>query len=128
MTQRENIRSAVSILKSAAEKIRHLEHEAREALFLKDDSEAYGQKLQEKTMILMELPEMVSSFYEGMADDIRGEIETGLHSFAMRATQAWELSSIFYMSALLYPEDYREGDPNDFELFIDRLVRRHRID
>ena len=72
-------------------------------------------------MLLMELPDLVDPFLEGMVKDIRAEIETGLKSFARRASQALELSSIFYMSALLYPDDYREGDRNDLELFIDRL-------
>jgi DNA polymerase III delta prime subunit len=121
MTPGENIFSAVSALQSAAEKIRRIEDEAREALITRDDPETYRQKLQEKTMLLMELPELVGPFYDGMANDVRAEFEAGLNSFAMRAEQAWELSSIFYMSALLYPEDYREGDRNDLELFIDRL-------
>ncbi len=72
-------------------------------------------------MLLMELTEMVAPFCDGMAKDARAEFETGLNSFAMRAAQALELSSIFYMAALLYPDDYKEGDRNDLELFIDRL-------
>jgi hypothetical protein len=31
---------------------------------------------------------------------------------------------VFYMSALLYPDDYREGEPNDLETFVDS-VRKH---
>ena len=121
MTPRENISNAVSALQSAAGKIRSIEGEAREALFVRDDPETHRQKLQEKTMLLLALSELVAPFCERMAKDVRSEFETGLNSFAMRAAQAWELSSIFYMSALLYPEDYTEGDPNDLELFIDRL-------
>jgi DNA polymerase III delta prime subunit len=121
MTQEKNISDAVSVLQSVAERIRRIEDEAREALFKRDDPETYRQKLREKTMLLMELFELVSPFCEGMAKDSRAELETGLNSFAARAAQAWELSSSFYMSALLYPEAYREGDRNDLELFIDRL-------
>ncbi|MGO9020385.1 MAG: hypothetical protein ACLQVJ_18770 [Syntrophobacteraceae bacterium] len=125
MTPRENTSNAVSALQSAAERIRRIEDEAREALFTRDDPEAHRQKLQEKTMLLMELPELVRPFCDGMAKDVRAEFDTGLNSFAMRAAQALELSSIFYMSALLYPEDYREGDRNDLELFIDRLRSKY---
>jgi hypothetical protein len=121
MTPRENTSNALSALQSAAERIRRIEDEAREALFTRDDPETHRQKLQEKTMLLMELPELVGPFCDGMAKDVRAEFETGLNSFAMRAAQARELSSVFYMSALLYPEGYREGDRNDLELFIDRL-------
>ncbi len=121
MTPRENTSNAVSALQSAAETIRRIEGEAREALFTRDDPETHREKLQEKTMLLMELTEMVAPFCDGMAKDARAEFETGLNSFAMRAAQALELSSIFYMAALLYPDDYKEGDRNDLELFIDRL-------
>jgi hypothetical protein len=121
MNSGESASNAVAALRSVAERIRHIEAEARHALYVKDDPEAHRQKLQEKTMLLMELPDLVDQYYEGMAEDIKKEIETGVKSFALRASQAWELSSIFYMSALLYPEDYREGDRNDLELFVDRL-------
>jgi hypothetical protein len=125
MTPSENTSNAVSALQSAAEKIRRIEDEAREALFIRDDPETHRQKLQEKTTLLMELSELVDPFLDGMAKDFRAELERGLYSFAMRAAQARELSSIFYMSALLYPEDYREGGPNDLEFFIDRLRARY---
>jgi len=121
MNSRENVSNAVAALESAAERIRRIEAEAREALYVKDDTEAHRRKLREKTMLLMELPDLVDPYIEGMAKDVRAEIETGLNSFSRRASQALELSSIFYMSALLYPDDYREGDPNDLELFADRL-------
>ena len=121
----ENISKAVSALQSAAESVRRIEDEAREALFVKDDPETHRQKLQEKAMLLMELPELVGPFCGGLDKNARTEIEEALDSFAMRAERAMELSSIFYMSALLYPEDYKEGDPNDLELFIDRLRARY---
>ena len=125
MTPRENTSNAVSALQSAAETIRRIEGEAREALFTRDDPETHREKLQEKTMLLMELPDLAGPYYDGMAQDVRAEFETGLNSFAMKAAQALELSSIFYMSALLYPEDYKEGDRNDLESFIDRLRTRY---
>jgi plasmid stability protein len=125
MTQRENISGALSVLQRAATRIRSIEDEAREALFKNDDPEAYRKKLQEKTELLMELPEAAGPYYEGMAEDIRAEFGAELKSLARRAAQALNLSSLFYMSALLYPEDYRDGDPNDLELLIQRLRTRY---
>lgn len=121
----ENISNAVSALQKAAEKIRRIEEQAREALFVKDDPPTHRQKLQEKTMLLMELPELIGPFCEKLDKDARKEFEKGVNSFAMRAERAMELSSIFYMNGLLYPEDYKEGDPNDLELFIDRLRAKY---
>ena len=41
--------------------------------------------------------------------------------FARRAGMALSLESIFFMGALLYPEDYQDGDRNDLERFLDRF-------
>lgn len=122
----ENISEAISELQRAAENIRRIEQEAREALFVRDDPETYREKLEEKTMLLMELPERVGPFCEGLGKGARREVERGLDSFAMRAERAMELSSLFFMNALLYPEDYHEGEPNDLERFIDRLRGMYR--
>ena len=45
--------------------------------------------------------------------------QTGAFSFS--AGKALDLNSVFYMSALLYPEDYADGDTNDLENFIIQL-------
>ena len=121
----DNTQKAVLALQGVAERIRQVEAQAGEALFSKDEPEAYRQKLREKTMLLMELPEKVEEFLEAMPKDAAAEIKAGVDGFAGRASRAWELSSIFYMSALLYPEDYEEGQMNDLERFIDRLRSRY---
>jgi hypothetical protein len=121
MDRGKNVSDALAVLQDAVERIRRIEAEARESLYIRDDLAAHRRKLLEKTLLLMELPDLAEPFFEGMEKSIRAEIHAGLKLFARRASQALELSSIFYMSALLYPEDYREGDRNDLELFVDRL-------
>ena len=123
MTQSEieSISSALSTLQRAAVRIRSIEDEAREALLINDDPETYRKKLEEKAELLMKLSDLAGPFCEEMSEDTRAEFGAELKSLAKRAAQALKLSSTFYMSALLYPEDYREGDPNDLELLIDRL-------
>jgi len=51
-------------------------------------------------------------------------IREGLKRFADSADNALSLDSVFYMSALLYPEDYHEGEANDLELFAEELHAR----
>lgn len=115
------VRMLIDALNKEATRIRTLEAEAREALFERDDQKTYTEKLKEKTMILMDLPETMEPLLLDLDAGVRNEIEQGLDGFARRAGNAWGLSSLFYMSALLYPEDYAEGDKNDFERFIERL-------
>ena len=111
-------------LQKEALRIRALEAEAKEALFVRDDQETYTLKLKEKTTVLMELPDTLEPLLDDLDGEVRSEIQAGLEDFARRAGQALGLSSLFYMSALLYPDEYVEGDRNDLEKFIDRFERK----
>ncbi|GLI34270.1 hypothetical protein [Desulforhabdus amnigena] len=122
--ERENMEKLVRVLETTAAKIRALEAEAKKVLFSEDDKEAYTQKLTNKAFLLTELPEMGEPFLSKMERETAREIGAALNDFARRAAQAMEISSIFYMSALLYPDDYKEGDRNDLERFIDRLKEK----
>ncbi|MCE5333595.1 MAG: hypothetical protein LLG06_03300 [Desulfobacteraceae bacterium] len=120
----DRIGDTVSFLRGVAETVRRIEEQAREALYQKDDAEGYRQKMREKTFLLMSLADEVEPFFEGMPEDAKRAVESAADSFSRRAGQAMELDSLFYMSALLYPEDYREGGPNDLEKFIERFRSR----
>jgi hypothetical protein len=117
----EKIEKVIDMLGEVAEKIRSLEAEAQRALLTNDDAVTHREKLQEKTMLLMDLPDMVEPLLDEAPAAAAREIRAGVDNFARRAGQAMGLSSIFYMSALLYPDDYKEGDSNDLEKYIDRL-------
>lgn len=39
----------------------------------------------------------------------------------MSASTALRIGSVFFMTALLYPEDYKPGDLNDLEAYIEEL-------
>ena len=44
-----------------------------------------------------------------------------LHGFSESAEKSLQVNSPWFMSALLYPEDYREGEPNNLEKLIQSL-------
>ncbi|MEM5789658.1 MAG: hypothetical protein AAGU11_20280 [Syntrophobacteraceae bacterium] len=115
----------VEALLSVAGRIRQIEAEAADALFIRDNREEYIRLLEEKAMLLIELPERVGPLLEGVEEAIGREIAAGAEDFSRRATPAFELSSPFYMSALLYPDDHAEGQPNDLELFIERIRSKY---
>jgi hypothetical protein len=68
---------------------------------------------------------MAAPFLEKTEKDAAHDIGVILNDFARRAGQALELSSLFYLAALLYPEGHREGDKNDLEKFIRSLKERY---
>jgi hypothetical protein len=113
-------------LKEEARRIRALENEAGQALYEQGDESVYRMKLQKKTELLIELPVTIQEQISELASEKEEEIARRLRRFAASAKRAQELSSIFYMSALLYPADYREGEPNDLESFIAGLEEERR--
>ncbi len=47
-----------------------------------------------------------------------------LERFAQNASQALAIGSVFYMYALLYPDNHVKGEPNDLELLAEEIQRR----
>ena len=45
-----------------------------------------------------------------------------LSAFSQNARTALHLDSVFYMSALLYPDDHRKGEPDNLEKLIISLL------
>ncbi len=102
-------------LESVAQKVRELECLARIALYEQDDPTAYRNLLYEKAELLMAVGDLADEFC--LPDDVAEK----LLRFSRNAQQAMELQSIFYMGALLYPDNYRENTPNELELVIQEL-------
>ncbi|GAB6058493.1 hypothetical protein [Desulfonatronum parangueonense] len=111
----------VTALSGVAEEIRRVEAEALAALHDRGDDGFYRTRMREKAEVLRSLPKAMASFVEQLPREEREEIDYRLERFSMSASTALKLNSVFYMSALLYPEDYREGEPNDLERFVSDL-------
>jgi hypothetical protein len=108
---------ALVMVREAARAVRETEAKAQAALHGQNDPATHRALMVAKCEILMELPAKVAPHLTGTGGEAL-RLQTGLDGFARRAGQALELESIFYMSALLYPEDYKDGDPNDLERFV----------
>lgn len=103
----------------AAARVRELEARAGEALHGRADTAAHRALMVQKCETLAELPETVEPLLGESPGPAAEEFLAGLADFSRRAGQALDLGSIFYMTALLYPEDYAEGDKNDLERFLE---------
>lgn len=107
-------------LRRAARRIRQAEAEARAAIDGGDEAR-YRELYAEKVDILLSLPDIVAQHVATLPDEAAERALDEAEGFARRAGQARRMNSIFYMYALLYPEDYTEGEPNDLERFIGRI-------
>ena len=112
-------------LSEQAERIRELEQKADKILEESYDLDQHRSLLEQKTQILAGLPETAEPFLDQLSHQTRSAVEQRLNTFAHNAQQAMGVGSVFFMRQLLYPEDYREGQANDLESFIQALKQRH---
>ena len=110
-----------SLLLQTAATIRTLEAEALHALHDGGDKETHRARLQAKCELLMALPQTAAPALVVLAPSEQKRVAAALDSFAARAGQATSIGSVFYMGALLYPDDYKEGEPNNLEQFIETI-------
>lgn len=117
MEHESGIEHVLDQVRETARSIRELEAAGLDALHNKGDKDTHRFNMMEKCELLAELPEHAEPYLKG-DDPVSERLRAGLKDFARRANMALDLESIFFMQALLYPDDYQDGEPNDLERFI----------
>ena len=87
------------------------------------DVAGHSEKMHEKARLLESMCEDARPVLAGLAGPLRAQIALGLDRFSGSAHMGLKLNSIFYMSALLYRDDHKPGEPDNLQLFIERLER-----
>ena len=82
------------------------------ALAVMGDMPAYTARMQEKARLLASLEEEAEAYLEELPEQLQDQAGHRLHRFSASARNALRIGSIFYMSALLYPEDHKPGQPD----------------
>ena len=115
--QKQALAELIEFLEEKSVKVRTLE-ETGDALLESDGQRAFQIKLEEKAELLAELGEKAWPLTEKIEGDLGNEIAQQLEQFSMSASAALRIGSVFFMTALLYPEDHKPGEPNDLENYI----------
>ncbi len=76
--------------------------------------------MRKKALLLSSLADQVDVI-QVLGDKDKGFILDRIDRFVLSASQALQVNSVFFMSALLYSEDYKEGGKNDLELFAESV-------
>lgn len=108
------------------EQVRHLaeiEALAHKLLHEAGDDAGYRKAMQEKASWLANLATNARPYLEALPLEAQPMLEHRLHMFAQSAQRSLDIGSVFYMSALLYPEDHQPGQPNTLELWLADLER-----
>ena len=108
-------------LTQAASQVRQFEADAKKALYSHNDKDLYYQLMSQKAHLLASLPESIAAMTTLLNSEIAQSLKSQIGAFSFAAKKAINLDSVFYMSALLYPDDYADGEANDLENFISQL-------
>jgi hypothetical protein len=123
MTNAPSIADLFTWLEERTREVRRIEEHALRELEGKN-IQGYRDGMIRKAELLAGLPAASAPLFNGLPENAAREIQEGLWRFARNAGSALSLNSVFYMSALLYPADYREGEANDLEVFLEELRAR----
>jgi len=118
--QKQVLADLISFLEETSSRVLEIEKEADIAL-KQEGQLAFQAKLEEKAEILAALGEKCWKKTEAVGGTLKDEIARKLEQFSMSASTSLRIGSVFFMSALLYPEDHKPGEPNDLESFIIEL-------
>lgn len=110
----------IEFLEGRAATVRRLEEEG-DAVLNTEGQIAFQKKLEEKAELLAALGEDGWKLAERLGMDMDDEIAQRLEQFSMSASAALRIGSVFFMTALLYPEAHAPGEPNDLEVLIAEL-------
>ena len=107
-------------LTERCEFLHSLETEAERVLHEDKDTEKYRALMCQKAMFLQALPVEAEKVAAPLPASMAGPFLQQLAQFSENASRALGLDSVFYMYALLYPDNHVKGEPNNLDLLAER--------
>ena len=86
------------------------------------DTGGYTEKMRAKAEAVAALAKDAAPVLAGLPEAVRERVQRGILRFSQSAATGLQLGSVFYMSALLYPDDHKPGEPDNLALFIEELA------
>jgi len=121
--QKQEVERLIAFLEERAARVRELEREG-EAVLAAQGQLAFQAKAEAKAELLAALSADAAKHTRQMDGDEGAQVTRRLEQFSTSASTALRSGSVFFMTALLYPEDHKPGEPNDLEAFIGELKRK----
>ena len=110
-------------LDEVSAKLNSCEENAKKSIS-EGNNDAYIKIMQQKAEIIAELPLDIKKYDESdIPAPVRKFISDRTSSFSASAKKAIELKSNWYMSQLLFNEDHQDGNPNNFDLFVQEVKK-----
>lgn len=118
----DRIKTLADMLRGVAQEVRTLEGEAQTLLHERNDPQGYRAKMVEKASLLAELADQAAKPLAALPPDLAKPLRERIARFSRSAATALDIGSVFFMSALLYPEEHKPGEPNDLETFVETIA------
>ncbi|WP_285906340.1 hypothetical protein [Pseudodesulfovibrio pelocollis] len=121
--QKQAVEDLIAFLEERAARVRELERQG-EAVLAAEGQRAFQAKAEAKAELLAALSADAWKYTERLDGDKGTEVARRLEQFSTSASTALRIGSVFFMTALLYPEDHKPGELNDLEALIAGLKRK----
>ena len=108
-------------LRDRSDAVKVCERKAEAALYVDNNETAYRSLMKEKAGLLASIAKDAASLVSSFAGQDRGRVAAALDSFSANAQTSLRIDSVFYMSALLYSDDHKKGQPNNLEKLVATL-------
>lgn len=113
----------LDFLREYARRVRETEESALNLLHDRNDESGYREGMRQKAALLAGLHDQAAPFLADLPADRRAAVEDRLRAFSGSARNSLDIGSVFYMLALLYPENHQPGQPNDLEIWLAGLEK-----
>lgn len=107
-------------LESEHSRIMNFENDAIKALD-NSDNETYLKNIKKKAEALAEIYSNSENYLVNVPANIADITRNTLSNFSGNAKMSLKINSPFFMSALLYPDEHKKGEPDNFAIFIKDL-------
>jgi len=126
-------KSAASVLadflEQRAKAVRAIEAEAEAIIHGDGHGDGHGQgdqagyvaKMREKAMLLADLAGDAQGLILALDEAHATAAADRLERFSQSAATSLKVGSPFFMSALLYPDEHKRGEPNDLDRYVDEV-------
>lgn len=87
------------------------------------DTPGHNACMRQKAELLASMADDAKPMLEFLPGEQRFNLAMALENFSASARMSLRLNSIFYMGALLYPDDHQKGEPDNLIRCIDRMEK-----
>lgn len=116
MNAQNSAAALADFLDAKAREVAAIEAGAETLIRSQADQAGYAEFMRKKAGLLAGLAEEAEHLLDGLPEPLAQNAAERLEQFSANAAMALRIGSVFFMSALLYPDEHKQGEPNNLEL------------